>query len=389
MRLLVSRLVLALLVALPLMAGSEETKGGKPSVEELRIEDFEPQKKQEELPADQKQQEEQIRKRVPVEKPDEVKQASLSIESSPPGATVYVDGAARGKTPITFPGIPAGSRKVRLVLDGYKDKEEYIQIEAGKDILASFKMERLPSRPETSPVLTSADKTWREPVTGMEFAWVPKGCFQMGCGSWTSDCYDNEKPVRKVCLDGYWIGRTEVTQGQWKQVMGSNPSHFTKGSNFPVESVSWNNVKEFIRKIESQNGGRYRFGLPTEAEWEYACTGGGKAQKYAGGENVDGVAWYSGNSGGSTQLVGGKAPNGLGLYDMSGNVWEWCEDAGGQAAFGGPRRKIPIQRSGGPHRMLRGGSWFNAPRGVRCAIRNSLDPGIKGGRLGFRLVRKP
>ncbi len=234
---------------------------------------------------------------------------------------------------------------------------------------------------------TQADKVWRDPVTGMEFVWVPGGCYEMGCGSWDGDCYKYSKPVHEVCVDGFWMGKFEVTQGQWKKVMGNNPSHFKKGDRHPVEKVCWNDAKEFIRKLTSMNQGRYEFRLPTEAEWEYACRSGGKKEKYSGGTDVNRLAWYSGNSGRSTHEVGTKAPNGLGIYDMSGNVWEWCEDGYEKHAYSKHQRKNPIIE-GSPGQVYRGGSWLSSARGSRSANRGSYFGWIKSYNVGFRLLRK-
>ncbi len=129
----------------------------------------------------------------------------------------------------------------------------------------------------------SVGKIWKEPVTGMEFVWVPGGCYEMGCGNWTSDCFRDEKPVHEVCVDGFWMGKTEVTQGQWKQIMGENPAWFKKGDNYPVEKVRWPEVEKFAKKLSSLSTDAYKFRFPTEAEWEYAARSGGKPEKYAGG----------------------------------------------------------------------------------------------------------
>ncbi|MBI4774952.1 MAG: SUMF1/EgtB/PvdO family nonheme iron enzyme [Deltaproteobacteria bacterium] len=232
------------------------------------------------------------------------------------------------------------------------------------------------------------DVGWIEPVTAMKFAWVPGGCYEMGCGSWTSDCDGDEQPVHEVCLDGFWMGRYEVTQGQWKKIMGSNPSYFKKDDHYPVDQVSWNDAEEFIEKLNARSsGGQYR--LPTEAEWEYACRSGGKADKYSGGSDVERVAWYTSNSGNSTHPVGTKASNGLGIHDMSGNVWEWCEDWYSQHAYSKHRRDNPIFTTGGSSRVIHGGSWDNIPGSIRCADRDFYTPGIRYRYLGFRLVREP
>jgi formylglycine-generating enzyme required for sulfatase activity len=227
---------------------------------------------------------------------------------------------------------------------------------------------------------------WQEPTTGMEFVWVPGGCYQMGCGSWTSSCAGDENPVHEVCVDGFWMGKYEVTQGQWKRVMVDNPSSFKEGDNYPVEGISWNNAREFANKLVDINQGRYKFRLPTEAEWEYACRSGGKLEGHAGGGDVERIAWYWDNSDRKTHPVGAKDPNGLGLYDMSGNVWEWCEDLYNKEAYTAHDHNNPVHTMDGHLRVIRGGGWFNMPWGVRCALRGYLSPGVRYFSLGFRVV---
>ena len=224
-----------------------------------------------------------------------------------------------------------------------------------------------------------------EGKAGMEFVWVPGGTFEMGCGSWAGECLDDEKPVHTVRLDGFWLGKFEVTQGQWQKVMGNNPSSFKKGDNFPVESVSWDDCKEFLSRLNAQGSARFR--LPTEAEWEYAARSGGKAEKYAGGDDIDRVAWYDDNSGGSTHAVGTKAPNGLGLYDMSGNVWEWCEDFYDSNYYSRAPQNNPINTTVSVVRVLRGGSWLHNPGIVRSARRTGDLPDDRSNLIGFRVVR--
>jgi len=218
--------------------------------------------------------------------------------------------------------------------------------------------------------------------------WVPGGCYKMGCGPWAGKCYDDEKPVHEVCVDGFWMGKYEITQGQWKKVMGSNPSRFKKGDNYPVERVSWNDAKAFIKRL-NQKSGSNKFRLPTEAEWEYAARSGGKPEKYAGGSNVGAVAWYGGNSGSTTHPVGTKAPNGLDIYDMSGNIYEWCEDIYSKNAYKKHQRNNPIYRGSGSRRVMRGGSWRDRALGCRSADRSWSTPGRRSRILGLRLSRTP
>jgi formylglycine-generating enzyme required for sulfatase activity len=161
------------------------------------------------------------------------------------------------------------------------------------------------------------------------------------------------------------------------------PSHFKSGDDFPVESVSWNDAKAYIEKMSRQSG--HKFALPTEAQWEYAARSGGKSETYAGGSNVDSVAWYSGNSSNETHRVGTKSPNGLGIYDMSGNVWEWCEDVYDSNAYSRHARNNPVVTSGSIRRVGRGGSWGSGTAGVGSAFRNRFSPDIRSKSLGFRL----
>ena len=226
-----------------------------------------------------------------------------------------------------------------------------------------------------------------DPITKMEFIYIPGGCFKMG--DTFDDGESNEKPVHDVHLYGFFMGKYPVTQGQWDIVMNNNPSHLKKGKNYPVEKVSWNDAKSFIQKLNHRSKGNI-FRLPTEAEWEYAARSGGKNEKYAGGQNIEEVAWYENNSNGSTQIVGQKSPNGLGLHDMSGNVWEWCEDKYFDKAYSKHAKVNPVYlESNSGSRALRGGAWDLVARYCRTAGRGWFEPGYRFNHVGFRLVSSP
>ncbi len=224
-------------------------------------------------------------------------------------------------------------------------------------------------------------------IKGVEFKMVKVagGTFQMGATSEQGeDAYDNEKPVHSVTLFDYYIGQTEVTQELWEAVMGSNPSYFTGDNRRPVENVSWNDCQEFIEKLNRLTGKNFR--LPTEAEWEYAARGGNKSRgyKYSGSNNPDAVAWYDKNSGDKTHPVATKQANELGLYDMSGNVWEWCKDWYG--GYSSNSQNNPIGASEGSRRVARGGSCPTYARRVRVLRRDFNAPRYRNRYGGLRLA---
>lgn len=215
-----------------------------------------------------------------------------------------------------------------------------------------------------------------------EMVQIPSECFQMGSPASEEGRGGNERQHR-VCVGAFEIGKYEVTQREWQAMMGGNPSYFKKGDRYPVETVSWNDVHDYIRTLNQRTGQQYR--LPTEAEWEYACRGGAAGERYCGGNSVDQVAWYNGNSGEQTQPVGRKAPNGVGLYDMSGNVWEWtCSLYDGD--YGGAKKECNYNEMIGVW-VIRGGSWDDEPAGVRSANRDWNRPANRNNHLGFRLAR--
>ena len=231
-------------------------------------------------------------------------------------------------------------------------------------------------------------------VGGVSFTmvYVDGGTFTMGATSEQgSDAYSNEKPVHSVTLSSYYIGQAEVTQELWEAVMGSNPSYF-KGAKRPVESVNWNDCQGFIRKLNQKTGKSFR--LPTEAEWEYAARGGNRSQhyRYSGGNTIDDVAWYtvncydkgSSNPDYGTHSVATKRANELGIYDMSGNVWEWCSDWYGD--YSSSSQRNPQGPASGSSRVNRGGCWLNYDKSCRVSTRDSNWPGHRNGNLGLRLA---
>lgn len=214
---------------------------------------------------------------------------------------------------------------------------------------------------------------------------VRGGTFSMGATSEQGSDYNFEKPVpvHSVTLSSYYIGKTEVTQALWRAVMGNNPTRF-EGDNLPVDCVSWGDSQVFIRKLNALTGQNFR--LPTEAEWEFACRGGNNSlgYKYSGSDNIDNVAWYAGNSGDTTHPVATRSPNELGIYDMSGNVWEWCADWYGDYSSGAQTN--PKGPYGGSNRVYRGGGWFNGVRGCRSSYRIYNSPTFRDYGLGLRLA---
>jgi formylglycine-generating enzyme required for sulfatase activity len=312
--------------------------------------------------------------------------------------------------------LEPGRYHVEVSRSGYETKKQWIELTPGDEKIIHVQLER-------EPVEAKPGETWAEPVTEMEFVWVPGGCFEMG--SLSSEIWNlsgekgqesDEGPVHEVCVDGFWIGKYEVTQRQWRRVMKNNPSRFKKSSflkkrhNYPVESVTWNDAKEFIRRLNSMSLGDYEFRLPTEAEWEYACRAETTTARFWGDDpsraceyaNVaDQTARQQFSIGGwgtmhncedghvYTAPVGSFRPNGFELYDMLGNVWEWCEDIYSSDFYSEHQRNNPIYTDAGSNRVVRGDSWGAIPSDARCANRKSYPPDYRFYDLGFRLVRTP
>ncbi len=233
-------------------------------------------------------------------------------------------------------------------------------------------------------------------VKGVDFKMilVQGGTFTMGGTSEQGrEAYDSEKPAHKVTLSTYYIGETEVTQALWTAVMGDNPSYL-KGDERPVDHVSWDDCQKFVSRLSQLTGKKFR--MPTEAEWEFAARGGSKSvsYKYSGANEIDAVAWQwdnAGSKGGTmdygSHVVKNKKPNELGIYDMSGNMWEWCSDWWGE--YSDAPQTNPQGAAEGSVRVCRGGGWGDHPEVCRTSTRKNSDPDSRNSNLGLRLVLVP
>ncbi|MGM9799492.1 MAG: SUMF1/EgtB/PvdO family nonheme iron enzyme [Muribaculaceae bacterium] len=294
---------------------------------------------------------------------------AIKITCETAGSHIYVDGQDMGAAP--FEGtLSYGSHSVYAMNGAKKTAVKTVNVTEGTGAMA-----------DVSLSFFSPEKFEVNGVT-FEMVYVPGGTFTMGAtAEQGSSAEDDEKPTHSVSLSGYYIGKYEVTQAQWKAIMGNNPSRF-KGDNLPVENVSWYDCQEFIRKLNQLTG--KKFSLPTEAQWEYAARGGKSGgTRYSGSDNIGNVAWYGDNSGRKTHPVGKKSPNDLGIYDMSGNVYEWCQDWKGD--YSSYSQTNPTGPGSGSRRVDRGGSWSYVAWYCRVSDRSSDAPGNGYDNHGFRL----
>jgi len=389
----------------------------------------------------------------PATKPSK---AYLSVESDISGARVFVDGQRVGTTPLSDVSVSAGEHRVLVKKQGYETYQKRVRFQKGRSM--SLYVDLSPEAPKRSRIYVDTQpedtrikilnigpafyqgieleagryhvevsakdyetkKLWvtltagedktldirlkRMAVSrqgkritnsiGMEFVYIQPGTFMMGSPTNESGRDNDEKQHRVNLTKGFYIQTTEVTQGQWKAVMGKNPSKFKNcGVDCPAETVSWNDVQQFINKLNQREGsGTYR--LPTEAEWEYSARAGSDTAFANGGiselkcgydSNLDVMGWYCGNANKKTHPVAQKQPNAWGLYDMHGNVYEWCQDWFGNYPSGSVTD--PTGPSGGSGRVRRGGCWFDRARDCRSASRFRFNPGSRYLGLGFRLLR--
>ena len=316
---------------------------------------------------------------------------NLSVNYKPFGADVYVDGKKLGQSPRVFNGLLVGNHQVEVRKDGYTTDKKSVTISEGQTMSISGTLTSNTASSSngyaSSSSVSSGGNEISIPVKNgitIDMVKVEAGTFMMGATSEMENPYSWEKPVHQVTLtNDYYIGKYEVTQALWQSVMGSNPSYF-KGDNLPVETVSCDDCKEFISKLNRITGRKFR--LPTEAEWEYAARGGkmSRGYQYSGSSNISDVAWYDGNSGSKTHPVGTKQANELGIYDMTGNVWEWCQDRYG--SYVSSSQKNPTGTVRGSNRVYRGGGWDIFAWSCRLSCRNYGPPYFRYDYLGLRLV---
>ena len=309
---------------------------------------------------------------------------ALEITSTPSGAEVFSQGKRLGITPLNFPDLIPGSFDLEFRLDGYQTATARGKVRAKETAREAVTLVKI-RRPEEG-------QAWTVPDLNLEMAYIRPGTFTMGSPANEPGRVNDEGPQTRVTLTrAFWLGRTEVTQAQWEALMGSNPSAF-KGASRPVERVSWVDAIAFCRKLTEQErvAGRlpkgYAYTLPTEAQWEYACRAG-TTGLYAGDGNLDDMGWYSQNSGNTTHPVGQKQANAWGLYDMHGNVWEWCLDWYGY--YPGGRVTDYAGPSSGTRRVFRGGGWGRGAALCRSAFRFKGVISFRFFILGLRVALAP
>lgn len=290
-----------------------------------------------------------------------------------PSALLSIDGVPNGTASGTR-FLKTGMHSIQVTADNYVDYSGTFAVNSSSRSVSVNLQEKY---------YTPNVKTFYANGVSFEMVEVRGGTFRMGGTPEQGSTSCDDKPVHSVTLSSFYIGKTEVTQALWKAVMGSNPSEFT-GDELPVEWVSWNDCQEFVRELNALTGLNFR--LPTEAEWEFACRGGNNSRGYefSGSNYIDNVAWYEDNSGSKTHPVATKLPNELGIYDMSGNVWEWCNDwYGGYTSGAQYNPKGPYD---GECRVFRGGGQSGLAWVCRSSRRCDLSPVkyLKG--LGLRLA---
>ena len=327
---------------------------------------------------------------------------TLTIKYMPTNATVLVDNKmVKGTNGVAQTTLPVGQHSYIVACDGYESEEGTVKLKASapSNIQITLTKEATAIQSPVAQPTMAQQPVVQTPIANSDNITIPvkdgisidmvrveAGTFTMGATAEMEDPDDEEKPTHQVTLtNDYYIGKYEVTQALWQAVMGNNPSNF-KGDNLPVEKVSWDDCQEFISKLNRITGKTFR--LPTEAEWEYAARGGNKSRgyQYSGSNNLLDVAWFRDNSGSKTHAVGTKQPNELGIYDMSGNVDEWCQDWYWYGAYSSSSQVNPTGANSGSYRVCRGGSWGCIARICRSSYRYCGTPVSRYTFLGLRLV---
>jgi len=325
---------------------------------------------------------------------------SLEISTVTAGTVEISGGTVNRKTELPAWGslpiaqISAGNYRVTMRYADGKSEEKTIEVGRNESRKVEFSYRPAPVQP--APVQPAAPPV--NPATA-NFVRINGGTFTMGSPA-NEPGRDSDEVRHQVTVSGFYLEKYEVTQKEWREVMGTNPSNF-KGDNLPVDSVSWYDAVEYCNKRSqkegltpaytingtnvtwNRNANGYR--LPTEAEWEYACRAGATTAYNTGANISDNTGWYGTNSGGTTHPVGQKPANAWGLYDMHGNVWEWCWDWYGDYSSGA--QTDPVGAVSGADRVRRGGAWFSSASFMRSAFRGNIDPNSRDYRIGFRLVR--
>ena len=313
-----------------------------------------------------------------IDKPAPI-EGSLYVKSNPSGAKIILDGKPLDvTTPTMIEHVMIGSHKVNIMLDKYN--REIVDINVNKDEIATVDV-------KLSDV--KVERTFTVGGVMFKMKLVEAGTFQMGGTE-----YDWEQPIHSVTITkNYYIGETEVTQALWKAVTGNSPTTdgsawtttYGLGDNYPAYYINYEDVQSFITKLNSMTGETFR--MPTEAEWEFAARGGNKSKgyTYSGSNTIGDVAWYTSNSS-KTNIVKTKAANELGIYDMSGNVWEWCSDWYSSSYYSSSPQNDPTGPTTGTGLVLRGGGWVNLASFCRCAYRSNNAPSNRSFNFGFRLA---
>ena len=323
---------------------------------------------------------------------------TLNIRYTPTNATVLVDNKmVKGTNGVAQTTLPVGQHSYIVFCDGYDSEEGTVKLKAStpSNLQITLSKEAMATQQSiVSQPIEAQQPMEQTPVTNVDNISIPvkdgisidmvrveAGTFTMGATAEMKNPDYNEKPIHRVTLtNDYYIGKYEVTQALWQAVMDNNPSMFFNGDNLPVEQVSWDECQEFISKLNRITGKTFR--LPTEAEWEYAARGGNKSRgyQYSGSNNFSDVAWGIGK----TYAVGTKQPNELGIYDMSGNISEWCQDW--YAKYNSSSQVNPTGANSGSYRVVRGGSWGHDARYCRSSFRIYFTPDYRYINLGLRLV---